>query len=131
MTTTVDEKVKIVFKDNPLGGFESKEAILAEASHCAFEQNKYEEYVNGIYTMWENGEVDALTVAQNIGLDVTSFSSCLDSGKYSKVVRRNFDQGNSLGVQGTPTFFVNGEIIEGAQPFKTFQGEIEEKLSSQ
>ena len=61
--------------------------------------------------------------ARTAKLDGKAFDACLDSTKYADKVKNDFDSGVALGVQGTPTFFVNGVMIDppGAQPFATFQ----------
>jgi predicted DsbA family dithiol-disulfide isomerase len=63
--------------------------------------------------------------AEEIGLDTESFNECLDSGKYTSLITQDTQAAQSLGVQSTPTFIVNGEPIIGAQPFGVFQGVIE------
>lgn len=59
------------------------------------------------------------------------FSDCLDSGKFEKEVKSDYQEGQSAGVSGTPTFFINGEKLVGALPFSAFQTIIEKKLKEE
>lgn len=63
--------------------------------------------------------------AQQLGLNTRQFSSCLSSGKYSSEVSQDQSEGTAAGVQGTPTFFVNNQLISGAQPYSVFQSAIQ------
>ena len=59
--------------------------------------------------------------ARELGVDGAKFDSCLTSGKYTSAVRQDLQQGSSEGVRGTPAFFVNGQLISGAQPYESFK----------
>ena len=62
------------------------------------------------------------------GIDSAEFDECLDSDRYAEQVQANFDEGARLNVRGTPSFFVNGLFISGAQPFSVFQQAIEQGM---
>jgi len=64
-----------------------------------------------------------------LGLNQSAFNQCLDSGKYTEEVQKDFNDGLAYGVTGVPTFFINGHKVAGAQPFSTFQQVIEEELA--
>jgi len=66
--------------------------------------------------------------ADDIGLDASDFEECLDSGKYAQATQDDMQYGASIGVQGTPAFFINGKLLSGAQPFAAFQTMIEAEL---
>ena len=66
--------------------------------------------------------------AGELGLNAPNFNQCLDSGKYAAEVKKDFDDGSKAGVSGTPTFFVNGEVLVGAQPIQTFIQAIDSGL---
>jgi predicted DsbA family dithiol-disulfide isomerase len=76
-------------------------------------------------------------IAETVGLDVSQFNSCYDSGKYEDRVQQDFEDGQAANINGTPgflvTYTVNGEtkteLIEGAQPFTAFQQKLEAILS--
>ena len=66
--------------------------------------------------------------ASDIGLNSTEFDACLDSGAMSSRVERDFQEGSSLGISSTPSFFVNNKKIEGAQSYSIFKAIIDEEL---
>ena len=67
--------------------------------------------------------------AAAIGIDTGRFDQCLDSGKYASSVAADLKYGESLGVQSTPTIYINGRAVLGAQPYDVFQQVIEEELA--
>jgi protein-disulfide isomerase len=66
--------------------------------------------------------------AVDIGLDAETFNTCLDSGTFRGDVQRDYQQGEQVGVTGTPAFFINGRFLSGAQPFEAFRAIIEDEL---
>ncbi len=66
-----------------------------------------------------------------LGLDAAKFDQCLDSGKYAAGIAEDMKQGESLGVQSTPTVYVNGRPVVGAQPYEFFQMVIDEELAQE
>ncbi len=111
-------KAKVVFHHFAFIGQESQWA--AEASECARDQNKFWEFADYIYAHQAGENAGAFSkdnlkkLAQQMGgLDMATFNSCLDSDQHSEIVRQETAEGQRLGVQATPTFFVNGQKIEG------------------
>ena len=121
-------KVKIVFKDFPLNGPDSK--LAAEASYCAQDQQKYWQYHDELYKNWGGERTgwitrEALTeFAQTVNLDTGKFNKCLDDNKYEKKVNSLYEFGNQIGIDATPSFLVfNDEKmikIRGNQPLEVF-----------
>jgi protein-disulfide isomerase len=66
--------------------------------------------------------------AQDIGLNMAKFNAALDSGKFKQQVADDAKLGGSIGATGTPTFFVNGRALVGAQPFEKFKEMIDQEL---
>ena len=123
------DKVRIVFKDFPLPNHEEAPKA-AEAAHCAGEQDKYWEMHDRIFLNQAKLAVPALKEhAAALSLDTAKFDQCLDSGKFADAVAEDLKQGEKLGVQSTPTLYVNGRPVVGAQPFEYFQSVIDEELS--
>lgn len=96
-------------------GGESDQA--ANASMCAAEQNKFWDMHGIIFENW-NGENQGAfadkrlrAYAETAGLDMTAFDACFSANKYEAEIQADFDLGNELGVQGTPSVFVNGKIV--------------------
>ena len=123
-------KANLVFVDMAFLGRDSPKA--AQASYCAEEQGMYWEYHGMLYNLqedkidggWANSE-RLKAIALDLGLDDKLFESCFDSGKYSKRVQYNTQQGRDNGVRGTPGFFIVGpdgqQQLGGAQPFSVFK----------
>ena len=107
--------------DSIVGGNESQRA--AEASECANEQGEFWNYHKMLFANW-NGEGEGAFVdrrlkvfAETLGLDTQKFNQCFDSGRYAGEVRADTRLGQSLGVTGTPTVFVDGQKVETSQLF--------------
>jgi protein-disulfide isomerase len=126
---TYGDRVKIVFKDYPLPNH-PQAPKAAEAARCAGEQNKYWEMHDAMFANQRALEVPMLKQsARAIGLDGAKFDSCLDSGKWAKTIRAGSDLGEQMGVNSTPTLYVNGRVVLGAMPFDNFKLIIDEELS--
>ena len=122
-------KVKFVYRDFPLG-FHQNAQKAAEAAECAGEQDRYFDMHDKLF---ENGVAGGVAsfkkFAGQIGLNQGDFDNCLDSGKMASEVKKDFQDGQSYGVSGTPAFFVNGKLISGAQPFSAFKQMIDAELN--
>lgn len=127
--STYGDKVRIVFKDYPLPNhLEAPKA--AEAARCAGEQNKYWEMHDAMFANQRALGVPALKqAARAIGLDGAAFDTCLDSGKHSAAVLAGGTLGNKMGVNSTPTLYINGRPLIGAQPFEAFKQVIDDELA--
>jgi protein-disulfide isomerase len=68
-------------------------------------------------------------VARDLGFNLTAFDQCMASGKYRTSVQKDVNEGQRLGVTGTPTFFVNGRVLTGALPIAGFTRMIDDELS--
>ncbi|MFZ5879646.1 MAG: DsbA family protein [Chloroflexota bacterium] len=95
---------------------ESQRSALA--SLCANEQGKFWEYHDTLFANW-NGENQGafsdsrlVDFATALGLNVKDFEACMDEGRYVEEVQASFELGNQMGVQGTPSVFVNGTIVK-------------------
>ena len=121
-------KVKLVFRDFPLS-FHQQAQKAAEAAECAGEQGKYYEMHNLLFEQGVQGGVPGFKgYARQLSLDQAKFDSCLDTGKMAQEVQKDMADGGRAGIQGTPGFLVNGQLISGAQPFSVFQQAIEAAL---
>lgn len=128
-------KVRLVYRDYPLP-FHAAAKPSALAAACAQEQGKFWEFhdkINeeqakkGVGTV-EYGIVELKQWATQIGLKASQFNQCLDSKKYEARVDKDTADASAFGVSGTPSFFVNGEMIVGAQPYSAFKTLIDSKL---
>jgi len=118
-----------VFKDFPLPNH-ANAPKAAEAAHCAGEQGKYWQMHDRLFANQQALAVPALKEhAAAIGLDANKFGECLDSGRFAQIVNTDVEYGNQLGVSSTPTMYINGRPVVGAQPFEFFQSVIDEELA--
>ena len=76
----------------------------------------------------ENINTAFLSFVKELDLDEFKFNDCFSNGKYTQAVQQDYELGQKVGVTGTPTFFINGQKLVGAQPFSAFQQIIEEEL---
>jgi protein-disulfide isomerase len=124
-------KAKLIFRDFPLG-FHADAQKAAEAAECAGEQGKYWEMHDKIFENQQAIDVASLKqYAGDIGLNATAFDQCLDSGAMADEVKKDLADGQAYGISGTPSFFINGVALVGAQPFSAFEQVIESQLSGE
>jgi len=118
-----------VFKDFPLPTH-AQAFKAAEAARCAGDQGKYWPMHDVMFANQRALEVPALKAAAgSLGLDRATFDSCLDSGKHADAVRAGVTQGERMGVNSTPSIYINGRPVIGAQPFEVFKQVIDEELA--
>jgi protein-disulfide isomerase len=133
-------KVYLIYRSmgNFLGDFggttESQDAAMA--AYCAGEVGKFWEYHDILFANW-NGEnqgnysIDRLVdFSRALNLDERSFRDCIVSQRFLERVSQDAADGKAIGVSGTPSFEINGQLLEGAQPFESFQQIIEKALGN-
>ena len=128
-------KVKYVIRDFPLP-FHANAQKASEAVNCAGDQGKYWEFHNKLFEgqeEWsEKGNDDAIATfkdyAKDLGLETVEFGKCLDEDVYKDEIDQDVVDGQNYGVSGTPSFFINGYLLVGAQPYEEFEKMIEEQL---
>lgn len=125
------DKIRFVYRDFPLTSIHPNALPAAEAANCANEQNVFWEFHDLLFNGTSLGESIYLQYAQQLGLDMEKFQACLDSGRYSQEVQADFQYAASLGVRSTPTFFLNGIPIVGAQPYEIFKQVIDRELAGE
>jgi protein-disulfide isomerase len=122
-------KVRVVHKDLPLEAIHRQAQLAAEAARCSGDQGKFWEYHDTLYAKAPKLAADDLKAyAKDMSLDTAKFDQCLTSGKYKALVQKDLSEGAQLGITGTPTFFINGREISGAQPVEAFAAIIDEEL---
>lgn len=114
-------KAKLVFRDFPLS-FHANAQKAHEAAECAGDQDMYYEMHDALFENGVSGGVSSFkTYAADLGLDQAAFDDCLDSGKHEAEVKKDMADGMKAGVQGTPGFIIEGQLISGAQPYAVFE----------
>lgn len=129
-------KIKFVYRDYPLD-FHPGAKPAAEGAECARDQGKFWELHDKIFQEQDKQgqgtiqftKTDVVRWAGQIGLNMSQFNRCLDSGKYKAEVEKDVADGTAAGVSGTPTTFINGRSLVGAQPYSSFKSIIDEELS--
>jgi protein-disulfide isomerase len=136
-------KMRIIFRDLPLE-FHSFAKTAALAARCGGEQGKYAEMHDKLFdtqSEWAAVGPDNKLVkteaevvemykgyAAGVGVNASKFNSCMDEKKFAKDIDEDLKMASELGASATPTFFVEGDRIVGAQPLSVFEAKIEEKL---
>ncbi|MBS1663746.1 MAG: DsbA family protein [Bacteroidetes bacterium] len=107
-------ELKFVFRNFPLSNIHPHAFMAAVATEAAGLQGRFWEMHDIVFENQKNLEVDnLLLLASNIGLDIDRFESDLRSKALHEKVEKDFESGMRSGVNGTPTFFINGRKFEG------------------
>lgn len=122
-------KVRFVYRDLPLTQIHEHAQKAAEAGECADEQGKFWELHDAIFANQQAMTVpDLKKYAADLRLDTGKFNACLDGGKYAEEVKKDVADAEKVGATGTPSFFINGIPVSGAQPTENFVQIIEGEL---
>ena len=126
------DQIRYVYKDLPLDSLHPNAAPAANAAHCAQEQDAFWEFHSLLFSNQLGFEEQAyLAYAESISLDMTSFEDCLTEGRYLDTVGRDIDILVKINAPlSTPTFFINGQYLSGAQPYSEFARLIEAELDA-
>ncbi|VVB58538.1 Thioredoxin [Candidatus Anstonella stagnisolia] len=128
--STYGNDVKLVYKNFPLEQLHPNAEKAAEASECARDQGKFWEMHDAMFADQNKlGVADLKATAATLGMDAAKFNACLDGGQKASVVSAEAQEGADNGVQGTPTFYINGVQVVGAQPFSAFKSAIDAALA--
>ena len=126
-------KVRLEYKHFVIFGEESMQAAIA--SEAAADQNRFWEYYDVLMAARPSAKTegdlttaDLQRFAEQIGLDMEEFNSSLSSGKHRDKIDRDFNEALALELRGTPTFFINGEKVEGNIPFPKLQERLDKLL---
>jgi protein-disulfide isomerase len=123
------DKVKIYFRHFPLESIHPEARNGSEAALCANEQGKFWEMHDELFLTQDLISPDnSKSLAEKLGLNKEQFDTCLDSSKYDSVINTDLQDGASYGVSGTPTFFIDGWRLVGAQPLAQFSAIIDKEL---
>jgi protein-disulfide isomerase len=125
---TYGQDVRVVFRHQPLP-FHPRAKPAAAAAMAAHEQGKFWEMHDKLFAdRTKLSDADFEKYAEEIGLNVGKFKEALSSGKFNAVVESDSQAGTAVGANGTPTFFINGRQLVGAQPFDNFKKMIDEEI---
>jgi protein-disulfide isomerase len=133
-----NKNVAWVYRHYPISQLHSKAPHEAEATECAWEQggnDAFWKYTNRVFERTASNnkldESELPKIAEDTGLNVALFNTCLSSGKYKEKIQADIDDGNKAGVNGTPSSFilVNGKVVDaigGAQSYEVVMQKLSE-----
>jgi len=122
---------KINYRNLPLTSIHPDAQGAAEAALCAGDQNVYWQYHDKLLSGDVLGNGAYTQYAQELKLDMNAFTACIVEEKYKKTIQADSDFALNLGVNSTPTFFINGLAIVGAQPLDVFKQVIDKELAGE
>jgi protein-disulfide isomerase len=122
-------QIRLVYRNLPLTSIHPDALSAAEAALCAGDQNVYWEYHDKLFSGDTLGKSTYMQYAQDLNLNMTTFEACIDNRTHQATVEADSDFAVNLGVRSTPTFFINGLAIVGAQPLDVFKQVIDKELA--
>lgn len=118
-------KIRFVYRDFPISSAHPNALEAAEAAQCAHAQGKYWEMHDLLFIYQKNLSSDIIQeAARSLNLDMTEFTSCMDTDLYVDEVMADYQDAVNAGVSGTPTYFFNGIRVEGNLPIEVFRTAI-------
>jgi protein-disulfide isomerase len=122
-------KVRLVYMDFPLP-MHNHALDAAKAARCANEQGKFWQYHDKLFQdQAKESPADLKAAAKQLGLNTTQFDSCFDKAKYQKEIEQDVAEGKKLGVDGTPSFYIDGRPLIGAVPLENFVQVIDDEIT--
>jgi len=122
------DQVSLVFKDFPLPSHPLA-ARAAEAARCAGVQGKFWEFHDALFQTKRIQVSELKLQARTLKLDTARFDQCLESGEQLAVVKKDAQEARRLGLEGTPSFFINGHFMSGSIGYEKLRGTVLQELS--
>ncbi len=123
-----EDKIRLVFRDLPLPSH-SRAIPAAIAAHCANEQGMFWQYHD---ILFENQialeDNDLKDYAKKLNLDLKKFEECFNTKRPQNIIEKSMVEADTLGIQGTPSFIINGTLMRGMLPFENFKKKIDKIL---
>jgi protein-disulfide isomerase len=124
------DQVRFIYRDFPLP-MHPDALPAAEAAACALQQNAFWKFHDALFSQAGGlGRPAYDQYARDLGLDLSAFDSCLDSHRTQSAINASAQYATGLGVDSTPTFFIDGIPVIGAQPYEVFQQIVDQELLS-
>lgn len=126
-------KAKVVYHNFAFIGQESEWA--AQAAECANDQGKFWEYASYLFDHQTGENVGAFSkdnlkkFASDVKLDTATFNACFDNNKYANLIQQEKVEAQGRNIRATPSFYINGQFIEGLLPIDTFAATIDSYVS--
>ena len=122
-------KIKFVYRNLPLTSIHPDAQSAAEAALCAGEQNAFWPFHDRLLSGDLLGTGVYAQYARDLSLNASSFETCVKENKFQQAIQTDSDFAIKLGVNSTPTFFINGLAVVGAQPIDVFKQVIDKELA--
>ncbi|MBZ0286532.1 MAG: thioredoxin domain-containing protein [Anaerolineae bacterium] len=123
------DRIRFVYRDYPI--LTNTSVLASLAGECLNEQGKFWEFHNVVFSQQISLDEETLKgLAGDVGADVDAFATCLTEQRHLEEVRADYVDGQSLGIRGTPMFFINGRPLSGALPYEQFATIIEQELAA-
>ncbi|MCF6277872.1 MAG: DsbA family protein [Anaerolineales bacterium] len=120
-------QIRFVYRDVPFRAFPA-----SEAARCAREQDAFWEYHDKLFSYEYSLNNEAyIQYAEDLNLDMAAFNTCLNEHRYREIIQQDLDAATQLGISSTPTFFINGLPLIGAQPLAAFRQLIDRELAGE
>ena len=130
LLATYPNKIRFVYRDMPLP-MHAEAVPAAEAADCAGEQGAYWKYHDALFSQqYGLNQAAYQKYAADLGLDTKAFNTCIASNKFLSEVQADASDAAKVGINGTPSFVVNGRIMVGALPIADFKAVIDEELAA-
>ncbi len=128
--TDYKDQVRLVYKHYPLTSIHPNAQKAAEAAECAGDQDKFWEMHDKLFANQSSLSVTSYKAwAKELGLNEKKFATCIDNSEKANDVKSDQTYGDSIGVQGTPSTFVNGYLVSGAQSYDYVKNLIDQELA--
>ena len=124
-------KIRIVYRNLPLTSIHPDAFSAAEAAMCAGEQDAFWPYHEKLFSSETLGSEIYTQYAQELSLDMTAFEACMTEHKYQEAIQMDSNFAIDMGIRSTPTFFINGLAVVGAQPLDVFKQVIDKELAGE
>ena len=124
-------KIRLVYRHLPLTSIHPDAMSAAEAAMCAGDQDAYWQYHEKLFSSESLGTNTYIGYARDLGLNMTAFEACLSEHTHQQAIQSDSDFAINLGVRSTPTFFINGLAVVGAQPLDVFKQVIDKELAGE
>ena len=129
ITEEYGEQISYEFKHFPLESIHPFAFVAAQAAECAHDQDIYYEFIDAVFNNQNDLSRERFkATAASLGAEQESFTACLDSGAKRTIVREHQNEGRTLQVRSTPTFFVNGQPIASWQ-IDSFRAALDAELA--
>jgi protein-disulfide isomerase len=126
---TYGDRVRIVWKDFPLEEIHPRASALAAAARCAGDQGRYWAFHDFVFANQDAAATLSFPeLADRAGVERAAFTRCVDAKRYDHAVADGQFAGHALGVEATPTLFINGRTVSGAQPYDVIARIVDDEL---